>query len=211
MFYCFSYNKPNKSSQRTSLQTKGVLKMFIEMPNKHKVDYEVPIVKVQTYTKEEIFQKNLLMFLPFYIMRYEKDIKGKKNGILDSLVEEYASIRAELDKIALENERSQRYDQLIELIIKISDYIGTENEEYLERMGTVMGGQVLELEVDKAWDRAWTEATDIATSKQMIDDIEKIVSKLNKSEAEACRILDIPIEKYNNAKIAIAKFNTKKD
>lgn len=64
------------------------------------------------------------MFLPFYIMRYEKDIKKKKNDILDNLVEEYASIRLELDKIALENERSQRYDQLIELIIKISDYIG---------------------------------------------------------------------------------------
>lgn len=84
----------------------------------------MPIVKVQTYTKEEIFQKNLLMFLPFYIMRYEKGIKKKKNDILDNLVEEYASIRLELDKIALENERSQRYDQLIELIIKISDYIG---------------------------------------------------------------------------------------
>lgn len=150
------------------------------------------------------------MFLPFYIMRYEKDIKKKKNDILDNLVEEYASIRLELDKIALENERSQRYDQLIELIIKISDYIGAENEEYLEKMGTVMGGQVLELEVDKAWDKAWTEATDIATSKQMIDDVKKIASKLNKSEAEACTILDIPMGRYNNAKITIAKFDTKK-
>lgn len=50
----------------------------------------------------------------------------------------------------------------------------------------------------------------VATSKQMIDDVKKIASKLNKSEAEACTILDIPMERYNNAKITIAKFDTKK-
>lgn len=34
--------------------------------------YRVPTVKMADYTAESIFEKNLLMLLPFYIMRYEK-------------------------------------------------------------------------------------------------------------------------------------------
>ena len=36
--------------------------------------YRIPTVKLDEYTKDKIFEKNLRMFLPFYIMRYEKEI-----------------------------------------------------------------------------------------------------------------------------------------
>ena len=34
--------------------------------------YSIPAIKMADYTKDHIFEKNLLMLLPFYIMRYEK-------------------------------------------------------------------------------------------------------------------------------------------
>lgn len=49
--------------------------MEMEMPDGTIVNYQVPILCVQKYTKDEIFQKKLLFLLPFYILRYEKDKK----------------------------------------------------------------------------------------------------------------------------------------
>ena len=49
------------------------LEMVMVMPDGRKMEYQVPVVHVQAYTKDEIFQKKLIFLLPFYIMRYEKN------------------------------------------------------------------------------------------------------------------------------------------
>ena len=44
----------------------------MKLPDGQKCTYRVPAVKVENYTKDKIFEKNLLMLLPFYVMRYEE-------------------------------------------------------------------------------------------------------------------------------------------
>ena len=44
----------------------------LHMPDKRQFTYQTPIIKVQEYTLDEIFQKKLLALLPYYILRYEK-------------------------------------------------------------------------------------------------------------------------------------------
>lgn len=39
------------------------------------VEYDVPIMKVQEYTLEDIFSKGLLLLIPFYIFSHEKNFK----------------------------------------------------------------------------------------------------------------------------------------
>ena len=70
------------------------LRMELIMPDGKIVRYQVPVLCVQKYTKDEIFQKKLLFLLPFYIMRYEKDKKkiNKSETELHKLLEEYESI-----------------------------------------------------------------------------------------------------------------------
>ena len=36
------------------------------------VQYDVPIMKVQKYSLDDIFEKRLLILIPFYIFSYEK-------------------------------------------------------------------------------------------------------------------------------------------
>ena len=62
--------------------------------------YRIPTVKLDEYTKDKIFEKNLLMFLPFYIMRYEKEIHriNQDPEKLQSLLDEYEDVRVMLDK-----------------------------------------------------------------------------------------------------------------
>ena len=75
------------------------------------------------------------MLLPFYIMRYEKNIHEE---IRTNLVKELSGA----DKAAL-------YMDLNKLIIKIADYICQSEEVVRKGIGDVMGGKVLELESER--------------------------------------------------------------
>ena len=66
---CVLYLRHNKN-------TPAQLQVRVNMPDGRHMMYQIPVVKVQEYTRDEIFQKRLLFFLPYYIMRYEKELPG---------------------------------------------------------------------------------------------------------------------------------------
>ena len=56
---------------RTYKKTPDKMKYVIVTPG-GTVQYNVPIMKVQTYSLDDIFEKGLLMLIPFYIFSHEK-------------------------------------------------------------------------------------------------------------------------------------------
>ena len=63
-----------------------------------------PAIYIERYTQDVIFQKKLLFFLPFYVMRYEKsreDIE-KDPEKLQKLLDEYVTISRRLEESLLE-------------------------------------------------------------------------------------------------------------
>ena len=68
------------------------------------VEYDVPIMKVQEYTLEDIFSKGLLLLIPFYIFSHEKNFKvyNSNEQRLAKLKAEYRSILERLDKLEQE-------------------------------------------------------------------------------------------------------------
>lgn len=113
--------------------------------------YRIPTVKISDYTKEEILRKDLLMLLPFYIMRYEKEAEEleKDSEKLQVLLREYEEIRFHLERELLQEGQSCLYADLIVLIMKIVDYIFRGRKEVRKGMGDIMGGKVLELESER--------------------------------------------------------------
>ena len=97
--------------------------------------------------KNEIFQKNLLFLLPFYVLRYEKQVKKLEENTekLEELLEEYREIEKRLEESLLDDGKERVYRDLIDLIIRIADYIFRETETTKKGIGEVMGGRVLEL------------------------------------------------------------------
>ena len=63
---------------RTYKKTPDKMKYVIVTPG-GTVQYDVPIMKIQTYSLDDIFAKGLLMLLPFYIFSYEKNF-GEYNS-----------------------------------------------------------------------------------------------------------------------------------
>ena len=103
------------------------------------------------YTKDSIFEKNLLMLLPFYIMKYEKKGHDFNNNpeLFQVLLNEYEEIRVNLEKELTETGKSELYTDLTKLIVKMADYIFRKEEDVRKGIGDIMGGKVLELESER--------------------------------------------------------------
>lgn len=136
---------------RCNSATPDKLKVKVNLPNEEYFIYEANVVKVQNYTKDVIFQKKLLFFLPYYIMRYEKEIEEISNDSekLTALLKEYEDIRSRLEKELAKGDRSVLYADLVKLIVKISDYILAKEEKVRKGVSDAMGGKVLELESER--------------------------------------------------------------
>lgn len=128
----------------------NVLGLDIVMPDGRILEYNVPALYVEQYTKDIIFQKKLLFLLPYYVIRYEKNKTTLKDDVkLQELLEEYKEIEKYLEKELLDEGKEVEYRYFIELISQIADYIFTDVEKAKKGIGKIMGGKVLELETDK--------------------------------------------------------------
>ena len=136
---------------RSSGNTSDYLEADVVFPDGNTYLYSIPTIKMADYTKDSIFEKNLLMLLPFYIMRYEKKGHDFNNNpeLFQVLLNEYEEIRISLEKELTETGRSELYTDLTKLIVKIADYIFQKEEDVRKGIGEIMGGKVLELESER--------------------------------------------------------------
>ena len=136
---------------RSSGNTPDYLEADVIFPDGKTHVYSIPAIKMADYTKDHIFEKNLLMLLPFYIMRYEKkkhDMR-KNPELLQVLLNEYDEIRINLEKELTETGKAELYTNLTKLIVKIADHIFEKEEDIRKGIGDVMGGKFLELESER--------------------------------------------------------------
>jgi len=65
------------------------------------VKYDIPLMKVQNYTLDDIFEKRLLLLIPFYIFSHEKSFSEYNNNEqkLEELKAEYRIILERLDDL----------------------------------------------------------------------------------------------------------------
>ena len=128
-------NTPEKESVR------------ILFPDGQSVLYEVPVVKVQEYSREEILGKKLTVLLPYYIMRYEKEFPDMEEDEerIGKLLGEYGEI---MDRLH-EESRPEIYSYMLDFISRIAEYVLRKESRLKERMREFMGGQVIRTRTDE--------------------------------------------------------------
>lgn len=137
---------------RHTQATPDALRMKVNLPEGESFLYTAKVVKAQLYNSEEIFDKHLLLLLPYYLMRYENllDAIAKDDVRTAKLIEECVEINSRLATTALESGDRLLYEQLVELIIKVSDHIMAKHEGLRKKVRKAMGGEVLELLNERA-------------------------------------------------------------
>lgn len=127
------------------------------MPNHHEVCihfadgqsvvYRVPVILAADYTVNLIFEKRLLLLLPYHILRYEAFLKANRidEKKMQQLLTDYRDIHHQLSTLQETDNKAELYVDLIELINQIADYVIPRDNPSRERIGEVMGGKILKL------------------------------------------------------------------
>ena len=144
---------------RHTRNTPEKLYVKIIFPDIPEVRHSIPIVKVQEYTKEDILDKQLFFFTPYYILRFEKELEqiNSDEVKVKKLTADYQEIYERL-KI-LEKQKMIDGTYLYNLVVLTDRLIKVvaDRQSNIKREVNTMGGRVLELESDKILQRGRQE------------------------------------------------------
>ena len=124
------------------------------------VQYDVPIMKVQSYSLDEIFEKRLLMLIPFYIFSHEKSFSEYNNNEqkLEELKTEYRMILERLDDLEKQGIIGA-FDKrtIIDLSSDVINEIARKYENVQKGIGAMMRGPLIQTEARTILNRGISE------------------------------------------------------
>ncbi len=113
------------------------------------VKYDIPLMKVQNYTLDDIFEKRLLLLIPFYIFSHEKNFPeyNSNEQKLEKLKSEYRYILERLDELEQQGVIGA-FDKrtIIELSSDVVKEIAQKYGNVQKGVGDIMGGALIETE-----------------------------------------------------------------
>ena len=166
---------------RTYKKKPDKLKYVIVTPG-GTVRYDIPIMKVQAYSLDDIFEKRLLLLIPFYIFSHEKNFPeyNSNKQKLTELESEYKDILGRLDDIECQGIIGA-FDKrtIIELSNDVLKEIAYKYENIQKGVGDIMGGALLETSARRLKNEAENE-TKKKTALRMLQDGELSIDKIAK-------------------------------
>ncbi|HBI62921.1 MAG TPA: hypothetical protein DDY31_17240 [Lachnospiraceae bacterium] len=131
---------------RTYKKTPDKMKYIIVTPG-GTVQYDIPIMKVQKYSLDDIFEKHLLMLIPFYIFSYENNFPEYNSNAqkLEELKAEYQVILHRLDELE-QQEVIGAFDKrtIIDLSGDVINEIAQKYKNVQKGVGDMMRGAMIE-------------------------------------------------------------------
>lgn len=171
------------------------IKLRIDFGNGTTILYRVPCVYEQNFSKEEIFEKNLLLLLPFYMLRFESQLE-RNEPFTEDFYSEVLYISNALNGLAKANKGTGKYEDLANLFLQISDYVFRNKKDVREKVGGIMKGQVLELYSEqmerKGFERGIEEGRLEGMAESAIKFIKNALRTL--SPEEVSKTLDVSLE-----------------
>ncbi len=166
---------------RSFKKTPDKMKYVIKTPG-GTVEYDVPIMKMQEYSLDDIFAKGLLMLLPFYIFSHEKQfmVYNSNEQKLEELKTEYRGILDRLDELEREKVIGA-FDKrvIIELSGDVLKEIARKYENIQKGVGGMMRGALIETEAKRILNKGINEGKK-ETALRMIQDGELSLEKVAK-------------------------------
>lgn len=152
------------------------------------VQYDIPMMKVQAYSLNDIFEKRLLLLIPFYIFSHEKNFPeyNSNEQELSELKSEYQDILERLDDLE-QQEVIGAFDKrtIIELSSDVIKEITQKYENVQKGVGDIMGGALIETSARKLKIEAENEANK-KTAQRMLN-----MGKLTIEEVAICSGLSV--------------------
>ena len=131
---------------RQTKKTPDVMKMTVEM-KEGTATQKIPVMKLGNYSLEDIFNKNLLILIPFHIFLYENKLMvyNSNKEELEKLKEVFYKVKKHLDML-VESGELDAYDRffLISMTIKVVENLAEKFEHVVKGVIEVMSGTKIE-------------------------------------------------------------------
>ena len=137
-------------------------------------------------SKEEIIEKELYVYIPFYIARYERELKTGKD--YEKAIKDLEYFREKMLQLRQRNQLNDiEVDDLRDCVNQIVLHI-TDGNEIEEEVVSVMGGEVFELHseriVREATERYKEEIENLKQQLQKVAEKDREIKELNESIKE---------------------------
>ncbi|MGN0404317.1 MAG: hypothetical protein ACI4F1_03770 [Bariatricus sp.] len=149
--------------------------------------YRVPVMKVQNYSLQEIFDKNLFFLIPFHIFAYEKkfpeyESDGEKLQELMTVYQQIITRLNECTEKGIINEYIKK--TVIAMSRKVLEALTVKYSKVQEGVGKIMGGKILDYEAKDILNQGREEgrmdhlAAQVQKKLERGDSVEKIADDL---------------------------------
>ncbi len=116
--------------------------------------FDVQVLKTQQYTIDEIFEKNLLMLIPFHIFSHEKELMeyNTKEEKLRELETEYAAVIDRLKNLKEDGQLTEyQHRMLLDMSRTVLINLAADYDKIKEGVGEIMGGNFIETEASRIY------------------------------------------------------------
>lgn len=173
------------------------------------VEYDIHVIKSQQYTLEKIFEKNLLLLIPFYIFSHEAQFEEyeKDKAKLKLLQAEYEGIKNKLEELSA-TETISEYTRctIMDMSNKVLEHIALKYNSVKEGVKAVMGGKVLEYEAKAIKREGIKQGIEQGIEQGIVQGITGTVSILKNLDIPPQTILAKIQEQYNLSPEAAKKY-----
>ena len=164
---------------RCANRASDTMKITVVTPG-GQVSYTVPIIKIQKYSLDELFEKKLLFFLPFYIFNHEKELPecDADEAKLERLKDIYKRIRTKLDELQKSGEIDVfKKNSICAMSNHVMALIAQKYQNVRKGVEPIMGGKIIEYEAKTIRNTALKEGIEKGIEKGRL---ESAISTLNR-------------------------------
>ncbi|MCR5754158.1 MAG: hypothetical protein K6G30_04990 [Acetatifactor sp.] len=179
---------------KSSAITPTATKVCFDFPSGESVRYENRNIILKDYSKEYIIEHKLYPYIPFYIVRYAKELSTEQD--LEKVELDLAYLQKELTRLRIENElEDAAYNDMIDFIMIIIRHITNGNSSE-ERLVEMMGGTIFQTKTERDIEYGRTLGLEQGLEQGVIitckdfglsfdDTIARIMHQFSKSETDA--------------------------
>ena len=182
---------------RTENATPSSIRMKIVTPGGD-VSYEIPVVKVQDYGLEEIFEKKLLFLLPYYFLRYKLELLERDADARLALRQTYRDIFQRLSLLEQGGEITEFIRQSLKAMIdKVAMFRTSRYASVQKEVEEIMGGKILNYEAKDIRNKALREGRETGRQEGIAQNILTMYRK-GKTPEEIAELIDKNLEEVRN-------------
>ena len=135
---------------RQAAHTPDKMQIRLKLHNTQKeVTLKIPILSIVNYTDDELFQKNLLILLPFHLFYYEKQFPKMEQDAArrEHLKGIYINIRLRLENMARQGTITEYTCRtILDLSRRVAESLCQKYDNIRREVISIMGGEILEYE-----------------------------------------------------------------